>query len=98
MDLNRTQDGDLGLVKVKLKPFACPTCKDGMLVYVEVEELIITRAKRFPTIVTAKCSRDHPLVVFVDANFQVRDVESSAVATEEVKDAVDKTKGWFESF
>jgi hypothetical protein len=86
------------LVKVKLNPFACPTCKDGMLVYVEVEELTIKRAKRFPTIVTAKCSRNHALVVFVDANFQVRDVEPSAVATEEQKDAVDKTKGWFESF
>jgi transcription elongation factor Elf1 len=86
------------LPKVKLKPFPCPTCGEGKLVYVEVEESTIKRAKRFPTIVTARCGKGHALVVFVDANFQVRDVEGSAVATEEEKDAVDKTKGWFESF
>lgn len=86
------------MAKVKLRPFACPTCGAGKLVYVEVDELTITRAKRYPTIVQARCAKGHPLVVFVDANFQVRDVEVSAIATEEEKDAVEKTKGWFESF
>lgn len=84
--------------KIKLKPFACPACKTNNLVYVEVEERQITHAVRYPTIVTAKCTKGHSLVAFVDANFQVRDVEIAAEATEEEKDAVEKTKGWFESF
>ncbi|TFG30074.1 hypothetical protein EU527_14950 [Candidatus Thorarchaeota archaeon] len=84
--------------KIKLRPFACPACKDNNLVYVEVEEKQITQAKRYPTIVTAKCTKGHALVAFVDANFQVRDVEAAAEASEEEKDAFDKTKRWFDSF
>ncbi|MFW9925819.1 MAG: hypothetical protein ACFFDM_03515 [Candidatus Thorarchaeota archaeon] len=86
------------MAKVKLKQFACPACKDGTLVFVEVDETKITLAKRYPVIVTAKCpKKNHSLVVFVDANFQVRDVEAAAEASEEKKDAIDKTKGWFDS-
>ena len=80
------------MAKAKLKQFAWPACQDKTFVYVEVEETKITEAKRYPTIVTAKCPNDHSLVVFVDTNFQVRDVETAAEATEEVKDAIDKTK------
>ncbi|TFH10035.1 MAG: hypothetical protein E4H14_03315 [Candidatus Thorarchaeota archaeon] len=86
------------MAKIKLKPFACPACKESTLVYVEVEEQKITHAKRYPVIVTAKCSKSHSLVAFVDANFQVRDVESATEATEEEKDATDKAVGYFESF
>ena len=90
-------DGDKSLTVINLKAFACPTCKDGTLVQVKVEESVITRAKRYPTIVTAKCPKGHSLVVFVDANFQVRDVEAAAQASEKELDAIDKTKGWFDS-
>jgi hypothetical protein len=86
------------LTRVNLKAFACPACKDGTLVEVKVEESVITQAKRYPTMVTAKCPKGHSLVVFVDANFQVRDVEAAAQATEKEKDAFDKTKDWFEAF
>jgi len=86
------------MAKIKLKPFACPACKEGTLVYVEVEEQKITHAKRYPVIVTAKCPRSHPLVAFVDSNFQVRDVEAAAEASEEEKGATDKAAGYFESF
>ena len=78
------------MTKIKLKPFACRACKEGTLVYVEVEEHKITQAKRYPVIVTAKCPKNHALVVFVDSNFQVRDVEVAAEATEEEKGATDK--------
>lgn len=84
--------------KIKLKPFACPACKDGSLVYVEVEESKIAHAKRYPVIVTAKCQKHHALVAFVDSNFQVRDVEAAAEASEEQKGATDKAAGYFESF
>lgn len=82
------------MTRVNLKPFACPACRDGTLVEVKVEESVIAGAKRYPTIVTAKCPKGHSLVVFVDANFQVRDVEAAAQATEEEKDALDRTKDW----
>ncbi|TFG32126.1 hypothetical protein EU528_04275 [Candidatus Thorarchaeota archaeon] len=86
------------MAKIKLKPFACPACTQGNLVYVEVEERKITQAKRYPVIVTAKCSKSHALVAFVDSNFQVRDVEVATEATEEEKGATDKAAGYFESF
>lgn len=86
------------MAKIKLKPFACPACAEGTLVYVEVDERKITLAKRYPVIVTAKCPKSHTLVAFVDANFQVRDVEAATEATEEEKGATDKAAGYFESF
>jgi hypothetical protein len=60
---------------VKLTQFACPACKDGTQVSVEVEKKKITKADRHPTIVTARCQNGHSLVVFVDINFKIRDVE-----------------------
>ena len=84
--------------KIKLKPFACPACGSGTLVYVEVEEHKILHAKRYPVIVTAKCPKGHALVAFVDANFQVRDVESAAEASEEEKGATDKAADYFGKF
>lgn len=82
---------------MQLNPFACPACGSGSLVKVSVEAATITEAKRYPVIVTAACQKGHSLVVFVDKNFQVRDVEAAASAEEEVEDAVDKTKSWFDS-
>jgi hypothetical protein len=66
-------------------------------VKVEVEATTITEAKRHPVIVTAKCPNGHSIVVFVDKNFQVRDVEAVASASDKQEDAVDKTKSWFDS-
>ena len=85
-------DGELDLAKVKLTQFACPACQDGTLVYVEIEGKKIKEAKRYPTIVTAKCPSEHSLVVFVDSNFQIRDVEVAAEATKKVKDPIKKKK------
>jgi hypothetical protein len=52
------------------------------LVFVEVEKTKITKADRHPTMVTTRCKDGHSLVVFVDANFKVRDVEVATDATE----------------
>ncbi len=89
--------GDSDLATVALNPFSCPACSKGTLVKVEVEATTITEAKRHPVIVTAACPKGHSLVVFVDKNFQVRDVEAVATASEKHEDAVDKTKSWFDS-
>ncbi|MFX0108592.1 MAG: hypothetical protein ACFE7R_09930, partial [Candidatus Hodarchaeota archaeon] len=63
----------------------------------DVEETTITEATRLPVIITAKCPKNHSLVVFVDGNFQVRDVEVAATAAVEMEGALDKTKSWFDS-
>ena len=85
------------MTQVALNPFACPGCAKGTLVKVEVEETTIIGAKRHPVIITAKCPNGHWLVVFVDKNFQVRDVEVAASSTDSDEDAVDKTKTWFDT-
>ncbi|NHJ14541.1 MAG: hypothetical protein EAX95_12755 [Candidatus Thorarchaeota archaeon] len=91
------------MAKKTMKPFACPACSDGTLVNLEVEESVITESKRFPVMVTARCPKKHSLVVFIDNNFQVRDVQAAADATDDAKgkedtsDALDKAKGWFDS-
>ncbi|MHA1948808.1 MAG: hypothetical protein ACXAAO_02020 [Candidatus Thorarchaeota archaeon] len=68
---------------IKLTQFACPACQDDSQVHIEVEETTITEAERYPAIITARCPKDHSLVVFVDANFKIRDVEIATDATEE---------------
>ncbi len=83
------------MVRKKLKPFACPVCGDGSLVEVEIEEEVITEAKRIPAMMTTRCAKKHTLVLFVDANFQIRDVEVAVQARE--KDVIDKTKDWFDT-
>ena len=85
------------MVKVSLSPFNCPACQDGTLVRIEVEEDFIREAKRLPAMVTAKCTKNHTLVLFVDGNFLVRDVEAALGATHEEKDAIKKTEDWFSS-
>ncbi|MFX0054660.1 MAG: hypothetical protein ACFFAX_13305 [Promethearchaeota archaeon] len=85
------------MANVTLNPFACPACSKGTLVKVEVEAATITEAKRHPVIVTTQCPNGHSIVVFVDKNFQVRDVEAVAGAAKKQEDAVDKTKSWFDS-
>ncbi|MGY5865341.1 MAG: hypothetical protein RTV41_12120 [Candidatus Thorarchaeota archaeon] len=76
-------EGEPDLGTVKLTQFVCPACKDGTLVCVEVERTKITKADRHPTIVTARCSNGHSLVVFVDINFKIRDVEVATDAEED---------------
>ncbi len=83
------------MARKKLKPFTCPVCGNGSLVEVEVEEAFITEAKRIPAMMTTKCEKNHSLVLFVDANFQIRDIEVAVQARE--KDVIDKTKDWFDS-
>ncbi len=83
---------------VTLNPFNCPTCKDGTLVRVDVDEDAIMKATRLPAMITVSCSKKHSLVVFVDRGFQVRDVEAAvATSKDENKDALDKTTDWFGS-
>ncbi|MHA2230512.1 MAG: hypothetical protein ACXABL_15025 [Candidatus Thorarchaeota archaeon] len=36
------------MAKVELRPFNCPACKDGNFVKIEIDEDIITKAKRLP--------------------------------------------------
>jgi hypothetical protein len=85
------------MAKVVLSPFSCPICKNGTLVRIEVEEDTVRNAKRLPAMVTAKCTKNHMLVLFVDGNFQVRDVEAASIALQEETDAIEKTKDWFSS-
>ena len=90
---------DEKVTKVDLKPFACPVCKGGNLVKIQIDESVVTEAPRHPVIITAICSKKHTLAVFVDSNFQVRDIEAtmSVASGEDEGDAVDKTKSWFDS-
>lgn len=78
-----------------LSPFNCPKCGSGDLVEISIEEELIKGARRLPALVSAKCSKNHSLVLFVDGNFQIRDIEIAATCSE--KDALDKTSAWFES-
>ncbi len=80
-----------------LQPFSCPTCADGTLVRLEVEDTTILSARRHPVMVTCRCEKGHALVAFVDANFQVRDVEAAAEAKSEKVDGVAKTKSWLDT-
>ncbi|MHA2379296.1 MAG: hypothetical protein ACXADS_08460 [Candidatus Thorarchaeota archaeon] len=85
------------MTQVALNPFACPRCAKGTLVKVRVEESTIIEAKRHPVIITAKCPNGHWLVVFVDKNFQVRDVEVAVSSTDTGEDEVDNTETWFDT-
>jgi len=85
------------MTKKALTPFTCPVCKNGTLVQVEIEEKVIREATRLPAVVLAKCSSKHSLVLFVDGNFQVRDVEAASEADEKEKDAIANTVDWFGS-
>lgn len=85
------------MARISLTPFNCPECKSGNLVQVEIEEQFIREAKRLPAMVTATCSKNHSLVLFVDGNFQVRDIEVASRAAIEEQDAIDKTSDWFDS-
>ncbi len=85
------------MTRIALTPFNCPECKNGNLVKTEIEEHLIREAKRLPAIVTVTCSDNHALVLFVDGNFDVRDIEVASRAAIDEKDALDKTKDWFGS-
>ena len=85
------------MTKITLTPFNCPVCKNSTLVQVEIDEKAIKDAPRLPAVVLAKCKSNHSLVLFVDGNFQVRDVEPATEADEKEKDAVANTVDWFSS-
>lgn len=77
----------------------CPKC-DGAVKGIVVDEDSITNAKRVPVLVSARCNNDHPVVLFVDRNFTVRDVEAAGEVVQEidVEGAVDKAQKWMDSF
>ncbi len=85
------------MTRVSLNPFNCPACRDGTIVRVDVDYDSIKEAKRLPAMVTVNCPKHHTLVLFVDGNFQVRDVEAAVESPSEDKDAIDKTGDWFSS-
>ncbi len=84
--------------KIKLDPFNCPVCDDGTQVDLEIDESTFAEAKRFPMMVATRCPKNHNLIAFVDQEKRVRDVEKAVTAKQEEKDAIDKTKDYFESF
>ena len=84
--------------KLRLDPFKCPVCDDGTMVDLEIEESVFEEAKRFPMMVATKCPKTHDIIAFVDQEKRVRDVEKAVAAKKEEKDAIDKTKEYFESF
>jgi hypothetical protein len=84
--------------KIKLNPFKCPVCGDSTTVELEIEESILDEAKRFPMMIATKCSKKHDLIAFVDKEKQICDVEKAVTATKEEKDAIEKTKDYFEDF
>ncbi len=82
------------MANVRLNPFTCPTCGNGSLVNVEIDEYTIKNAERLPKAVTAKCNNNHLLVLYVDGNFKIRDIEVALNAVENKKDSLDQTEDW----
>ena len=80
-----------------LTPFVCPECRNGELVRIEIDEERIMEAERLPALVTVSCSKQHTLVLFVDGNFQIRDIEVASSAKSAEKSALEKTSDWFNS-
>lgn len=73
-------------------------CRDGLTQSVIVEDTVVTRAKRFPMIVAAKCGRKHNLLLFVMKDLRVVDVQEALSDQHDKTDIVDRTRGYFESF
>ena len=86
------------MVKIILDPFKCPVCDDGTMVELEIDEEVFASAKRFPMMIANLCPKKHNLIAFVDQEMKVRDVESAVTAKTEEKDAIDKSKDYFEAF
>jgi hypothetical protein len=89
--------GGVMMAIVSLKLFTCPACNDGTMIRIEIDEDAIKKAPRLPAAITTTCSKNHSLVVFVDGNFQVRDVEVAMQSQDGKKDAVEKAGDWFSS-
>ncbi len=53
-----------------------------MIENLTVDEKSITSASRVPVLITAKCSKGHQCVLFVDRNLTVRDVEAASEAVQ----------------
>ena len=82
-----------------LNPVRCPVC-GGNVEGVFVDEASILEAKRVPVLVPAKCKAGHPVVLFVDKTFTVRDVEAAGKSTQNRDElsSVDKARSWMDSF
>ncbi len=85
------------MVLKRLKPVACPRCRDGTLLHIEIDENVIKSATRYPVIVAVKCSKGHALIAFVDANFEIRDIESAAEAETKESTGVSSVKQWLDT-
>ncbi|NWF95212.1 MAG: hypothetical protein HXY34_03635 [Candidatus Thorarchaeota archaeon] len=83
--------------KRTLKPVPCPGCKDGTRIRIEIEEDLVLSAKKHPVMVAAKCENGHSIVAYVDARFEIRDVELAAEASTIDEESVQKTKRWLDS-
>jgi len=82
-----------------LSAYPCPKC-DGQVKGIVIDEDSITNAKRVPVLVSARCTNDHPVVLFVDRNFTIRDVEAAGEVVQEpdIEGAVDKAQKWMDGF
>ena len=51
-------------------------------------------------LVTARCTNNHSVVLFVDRNFTIRDVEAAGEVVQEpdVEGIIDKATEWMDSF
>lgn len=87
------------LGNITLSQVPCPKC-DGQVKGIVVDEDAIAHAKRVPVLVAARCTNDHPVVLFVDRNFTIRDVETAGEVVQEpdIEGAVDKAQKWMDSF
>ena len=77
----------------------CPKC-DGVVKGIVVDGDTISNAKRVPVLVTARCTNNHSVVLFVDRNFTIRDVEAAGEVVQEpdVEGIIDKATEWMDSF
>ena len=85
--------------KIELSTVPCPVCKSP-ITGVTVEEDSILEATRVPVLIPAKCSGgNHPVVLFVDKQFAIRDIEGVGGADQDNGDenAVAKAHGWLDS-
>ncbi|MDF1540351.1 MAG: hypothetical protein P1Q69_15760 [Candidatus Thorarchaeota archaeon] len=89
----------LKLANRTLSAVSCPKC-DGQVKGIVIDEDSITNAKRVQVLVSARCSNDHPVVLFVDQDFTIRAVVVAGAVVQEpdIKGAVDKAQKWMDIF
>lgn len=85
--------------KRELNSVPCPVCKSPVI-GVQVDEESILEAERVPILIQAKCDGgNHPLILFVDKQFVIREVEAAGDAAQDNgdQDSVAKAHGWLDS-